>query len=64
MKKYIIPYNLGWCVGAEDLLKQIKIIEDYQRSPRKGFVDGVNINDLFSWESQQEGFYNFILNNE
>ena len=41
-----------------------QIIEDYQRSQGKGFDNRENINDLFSWESQQEGFYNFILNNE
>ena len=64
MKKYIIPYNLGWCVGAEDLSKQIKIIENYQHSQRRGLVDGKNIHDLFSWESQKKGFYNFVLNNE
>ena len=60
IKKYIDTYHLGWCVDDRSLTKQIALIKNYQSS---GFstLPFNKYKALFSWESQEKAFNNFIF---
>ncbi len=62
IKKYILKYNLGWFIDHNDLQGQVNIIKSLQNKTRQAPV--AHSYSSFYWESQENDFYNFIINNE
>jgi len=60
IKKYILKYNLGWFIDHDDLQGQINIIKRLQNNTNKPPVAARDRS--FYWESQENDFYNFIIN--
>lgn len=62
IKKHILKYNLGWAISSDDLQGQINIIKSLQNNIKQPSL-APNYNSFY-WESQENDFYNFIINDK
>ena len=62
IRKYILKYNLGWSIDHNDLQGQVNIIKSLQNNTKQ--APAAHSYSSFYWESQENDFYSFIINDE